>query len=124
MNTILYMKDIAEKHPYIDYNTKNQSFLRIALVLKRMGIHNYYFFLSLYDRTLLGVDPRSPNLTTEQMLRISQECKINIWYFLREVVRVPVIGQEDGTGSTTSDRKNYRHAVHHRSRHVRSLFLP
>lgn len=97
MNTILYMKDIAEKHPYIDYNTKNQSFLRIALVLKRMGIHNYYFFLSLYDRTLLGVDPRSPNLTTEQMLRISQECKINIWYFLREVVRVPVIGQEDGT---------------------------
>ena len=91
------MKDIAEKHPYIDYNTKNQSFLRIALVLKRMGIHNYYFFLSLYDRTLLGVDPRSPNLTTEQMLRISQECKINIWYFLREVVRVPVIGQEDGT---------------------------
>lgn len=44
MNTILYMKDIAEKHPYIDYNTKNQSFLRIALVLKRMGIRNYYFF--------------------------------------------------------------------------------
>ena len=97
MSTILYMKDIEEKHPYIDYNTKNQSFLRIALVLKRMGIHNYYFFLSLYDRSLLGVDPRSKDLTTEQMLRISQECKINIWYFLREVVRVPVIGQENGT---------------------------
>jgi len=62
-----------------------------------MGIHNYYFFLSLYDRSLLGVDPRSKDLTTEQMLRISQECKINIWYFLREVVRVPVIGQENGT---------------------------
>ena len=97
MSTILYMKDIEEKHPYIDYNTKNQSFLRIALVLKRMGIHNYYFFLSLYDRSLLGVDPRSKDLTTEQMLRISQECKINIWYFLRGVVRVPLIGQENGT---------------------------
>lgn len=96
MRTILYEKDIIEYHPYIDFDTPNKSFLRLAMVLKRMGIKNNYFFLSLFDKSLLGVDPHDPNLTTEQQLRISYESKINIWYWIREVVKIPVVGQEHG----------------------------
>ena len=62
-----------------------------------MGVKNHYFFLALYDKSLLNVDPHSKDLTTEQRLRIAYECKINFWYFIREVVRVPVVGQESGT---------------------------
>ena len=94
--TILYKSDIVKYNPYIDYNTTNKSFLRMALVLKRMGIKNNYFFLSLIDRSLTGVDPHSPNLTVEQKAKIIQECKLNVWYFIREVVRIPVVGDEQG----------------------------
>lgn len=96
MLPIRYLSEIEKYHPYIDYNTKNDSFIRMSILLKRMGIKNHYFFLALYDRTLLNVDPHSPNLTTEQKLRIMYECKVNFWYWLREVVRIPVVGQEHG----------------------------
>ena len=69
----------------------------MSILLKRMGVKNHYFFLALYDKSLLNVDPHSKDLTTEQRLRIAYECKINFWYFIREVVRVPVVGQESGT---------------------------
>ena len=96
MLPIRYLSEIEKYHPYIDYNTKNDSFIRMSILLKRMGIKNHYFFLVLYDRTILNVDPHSPNLTTEQKLRIMYECKVNFWYWLREVVRIPVVGQEHG----------------------------
>ena len=91
------MSEIDKYHAYIDYSTKNDSFIRMSILLRHMGIKNYYFFLTLYDKSLLGVDPHSPNLTTEQKLRILYECKVNFWYFIREVARVPVVGQEGGT---------------------------
>jgi len=47
------------------------------------------FFLRLYDETLQGVDPFSPYLTEDQMVRIINECMVNPWYFLRECVRIP-----------------------------------
>lgn len=96
MLPIRYLSEVEKYHPYIDYNTKNDSFIRMSILLKRMGIKNHYFFLVLYDRTILNVDPHSPNLTTEQKLRIMYECKVNFWYWLREVVRIPVVGQENG----------------------------
>ena len=96
MLPIRYMSEIEKYRPYIDYNTKNDSFVRMSILLKRMGVKNHYFFLVLYDKTLLGVDPHSKDLTTEQKLRIMYECKINFWYWLREVVRIPVVGQENG----------------------------
>ena len=84
--TILYKSDLDREHAYIDYETKNKSFTRLSLVLKKMGIKNNYFFLSLLDRDLIGVDPRSPDLTVVQKAKILRECKRNVWYFIREVV--------------------------------------
>jgi len=87
---ILFKKD-WEKYPkaIIHYNTKNESFLRLARLYKRMGIKNYYFMLALHDPRLLNVDPHDPNLTEYQKLLISEECKINPWYYFREVALVP-----------------------------------
>lgn len=72
-----------------DTKTKNLSFLQTAVDLRKLGIKNHMFFLRLYDESLQGVDPFSPLLTEEQMIRIIQECMINPWYFLRECVRIP-----------------------------------
>lgn len=94
--SILYDEDVAKNNALIDYDTPNLSFLRMSIVLKRMGIHNNYFFLSLLDPKLKGVNPHSEDLTLEQQARIVTECKRNIWYFVREVVRIPVAGDEHG----------------------------
>lgn len=94
--SILYYEDIAKYGAIIDYNTSNQSFLRMSMVLKKMGIKNYYFFLVLLDPSLQGVDPHSNDLTIVQKAKIMRECKLNVWYFIREVVRIPVVGSEFG----------------------------
>lgn len=46
--SILYDEDVAKNNALIDYDTPNLSFLRMSIVLKRMGIHNNYFFFFLY----------------------------------------------------------------------------
>lgn len=96
MQIVLYKNDIDTIRPYIDFKTTNTSFVRMAALLQKMGITNNYFFLSLYDTSLLGVNPHSDNLTTDQKLHIMYESKRNFWYWLREVVRIPVVGQENG----------------------------
>lgn len=87
---ILFLEDYL-KYPgvMLDLKTNNKSALELAVKLKRMGVKNNSFFLVLFDQTLSGVDPHDPNLTLEQMERIGIECKINPWYVLREVARVP-----------------------------------
>lgn len=72
-----------------DWDTTNQSFVRLAGVYKKMGVKNHAFHLALLDQSLKGVDPFDPNLTRLQMLAISRECKLNFWYFLREIARAP-----------------------------------
>ena len=72
--------------------TKNTSFLRLHEFLKSKGIKNNKFFLVLYDKGLENIDPRSENLPKDIKARIITECRINPWYFLREIVRVPVPG--------------------------------
>lgn len=57
-----------------------------------MGIENHMFLLALVNTNLKGVDPFSPDLTLDVQAEITAECKINPWYFFREVVRVPTSG--------------------------------
>lgn len=82
---------------YMQYETTNSSFIEMHRYLKAIGIQNNNFFLVLYDKGLAGVDPRDPNLTYDMKMRVFRECCANYWYFIREVVRIPVSGA-GGTG--------------------------
>jgi hypothetical protein len=73
----------------IDTGTRNTSFLQTAKDLKILGVKNHFFFLKLYDPMLKNIDPYSPFLTEEMVMRIINECIINPWYFIREVSRIP-----------------------------------
>lgn len=74
---------------FYDTGTSNKSFLQVAKDLKSLGIKNFYFMLEIRDYTLIDVDPFSPNLTLDQISRIMNECTTNVWYYLREVARIP-----------------------------------
>ena len=88
--TILFQRDF---HQYpdaiVDLKTTNQSFLRLAEIYRRMGVKNNVFHLTLLQPELQGIDPHDPDLDEETKVRIGIECKWNIWYYLREVVRIP-----------------------------------
>lgn len=89
---ILFLEDWQKPEnagAIVHTNTSNQSFIRLAHVLKKMGVKNYYFFLALHDKSLEFVDPYSPDLTQEQKIRITMECAINPWYYFREIAPVP-----------------------------------
>lgn len=80
------------KGKFYDTGTKNKSFLQVAKDLKSLGIKNYYFMLEIKDPYLINIDPYSPNLTQDDVSRITTECVKNIWYYLREVCRIPSPG--------------------------------
>lgn len=94
---ILFKKDWL-KYPtaQADWDTRNQSFVRMALLLHSMGVENCVFMLALINPRLKGVDPHSKNLTVEQMTDIGVECKLNPWYFFREVALAPGNGSNEG----------------------------
>ena len=73
----------------MDEKTKNTSYVDLAHKLKLMGIENHYFFLALHNPDLQGVDPYSDKLTDKQKVAIVLECKVNPWYFFREIARAP-----------------------------------
>lgn len=87
---------LVKRRFIIDVKTSNISFLQTASDLKKLGIKNNMFFLTLYDVSLQGVDPHSENLTDDQRIRIINECIINPWYFFREVCRIPDQGNVKG----------------------------
>ena len=89
---VIKLSDLSKKKVYYDYKTKNKSFLKIAKILKNEGIRNYKFHLAVYDKDLIGIDPYAEDLTLLQQSKILKEATINVWYFLREVLRVPVPG--------------------------------
>lgn len=91
--TILFLDD-WKKYPTatIHYETKNESFFRLAEIYHRMGVTNAAFHLSLIDPDLRYIDPFDPNLDLTTKAKIVKECKYNFWYYLREVARVPVPG--------------------------------
>ncbi|MFW6001974.1 MAG: hypothetical protein ACOCQD_01395 [archaeon] len=69
-----------------DFNTTNKTFIAVHNVLKEYGIKNNKFFLVLYDKDLIGVDPHDPDLSIEMQSKIVQEVQRNFWYYIREVV--------------------------------------
>jgi len=77
---------------YVHITTKNKSFLEVSKILEANGIQNNKFMLALFDIGLDGVDLFDPDLTEPMMARIIAEIIRNPWYFLREVVRIPVSG--------------------------------
>lgn len=81
--------------PIYDWKTKNQSFIDVYNQLKLLGIKNNAFHLILLNPSLQGVDPYDPNLSPSVIMSIIQECQLNVFYFLREVVRIP----EQGAGT-------------------------
>lgn len=87
---ILFREDF-DKYPgaIIDTKTTNTSFLRLSALYRDMGVINHTPILVLHNKELQGVDPFDPNLSTEQMIMIGIECKINFWYYIREIARVP-----------------------------------
>ena len=62
----------------------------------RGGVKNNKFMLHLFDPSLVGVDPFSPKLTNGQKIAIFKECSMNVWYYMREVVRIPIDGNPEG----------------------------
>lgn len=88
--TILFAKDWA-RYPTatLHLETKNESALRIAALLKQMGVKNHCFMLALYNEELRYVDPYDENLTEHQKMYVGKECRENFWYFIREVLRPP-----------------------------------
>jgi hypothetical protein len=88
---------------FYDTGTANKSFLQVALDLKTLGVKNWYFLLEIKDPSLINVDPFSVNkdtgrcdLTKDQVSRITIECIHNMWYYLREIVRIPASGMPEG----------------------------
>lgn len=89
---ILFHRDWA-RYPeaIVDYSTTNKSFLRLSGLYKSMGVKNHTMILALHDPSLRGIDPYSEDLTEEDIVKITIECKTNPWYFFREVARAPSI---------------------------------
>lgn len=77
---------------YADFGTNNKSFTKVSAHLAEKGIKNNAFMLALYDLDLVGVDPHREDLPEEIQARILVEITRNPFYFIREVVRIPVPG--------------------------------
>jgi len=91
---ILHLSDF-DRYPraIVDTKTTNETWLRMAGLLKTMGIKNHYFHLALLDPELQGVDFFSPTLSAELALRAHTEIKHNPWFFIREIARWPNSGK-------------------------------
>lgn len=101
-------KQKAQKKFY-QWNTKNKSFIELHNDLKKLGIENNKFFLVLYDKELMDVDPYSLVVPIEMQIRIVRECIRNPWYFIREICRIPEDGKPITPGGGTifkADRNN------------------
>lgn len=93
---ILFLDD-WKKYPtaIINTETDNQSFVRLAALYREMGIKNHAFMLALIDRSLVGVNPFDPEISLENQLKIAAECKLNPWFFFREILKAPPQGAGD-----------------------------
>ena len=92
-------KDEQGNTVFYNIYTKNISFLQTSSDLKRLGIKNNMFFLKLYNRDLLDIDPYSPNLTSTTIKALVLEMMMNPYFFWREVARIPEDGGSTGPGS-------------------------
>lgn len=90
-----YKKRVKKNQYYVHEETDNLSFLKMYRNLKLLKVKNNDFFLALYDERLRDVDPYDEDLSDEMKILIQRECINNFWYFVREVVRIPVAGAKD-----------------------------
>lgn len=79
---------------YYDFGTKNTSFIQTAKELKTLGRKNWMFMLEVKHPELgvQDINPHDENLTPQQQGSIIIECSENIWFYFREVLRVPARG--------------------------------
>jgi hypothetical protein len=85
-NDFYYGQPVMGEEFIYDFDTTNKTFVAVHNVLKEYGIENNKFFLVLYDKDLVGVDPHDPNLSVEMQQKVVREVKRNFWYYIREVV--------------------------------------
>lgn len=98
---ILFRDDFLQTPALIHSETTNNSFLHMHAILKKMGIQNNIFFLALTQPELKNINVRTLTDPSQELaLRITYECKINPWYYFREVCTVP------GQGAGISYRLN------------------
>nr|DAT85716.1 MAG TPA: large terminase [Caudoviricetes sp.] len=71
--------------------------------LKKAGVKNWYFLLEIKDISLCKIDPHAQDkdahhttLNKNEIQRVVFECKNNLWYYLREVCRIPEPGAPNG----------------------------
>lgn len=93
-SNIICLPDANGNKGYYDFGTKNTSFLQTAQELKSLGIKHWYFPLKVkYPQFgLQDINPRDPDLNAETIGRIHLESKENVWYWVREVARIPAKG--------------------------------
>lgn len=92
---ILFTEDWG-KYPdaAIQFNTKNESWLKSREIFLELGITNCNWHLQILDRGLLYVDPHDPNLAPDIVARVLYECYRNPTYLFREVLRVKIKGSD------------------------------
>ena len=91
---ILFNSD-WDKYPTatIHTETTNTSFIELAKLYRDMGIKNNAFHLALVNPHLRNINPHDyKNLSDRDVAAIAIECKINPWYYMREILRAPPEG--------------------------------
>lgn len=86
---ILFLEDWLRHDAIIHLETRNKSAIALASKYKKMGVKNNSFFLALYDKDLININPHDTNLTSEIENKILIECQRNPWYVLRECFKSP-----------------------------------
>lgn len=88
LKTVRFLKDFQRYNAGVHLETTNKTFLRTAELFRQMGIKNYYFLLQINNPLIKDLDPWSDELTDIQKSMILNECNENIWYILREVIKI------------------------------------
>lgn len=69
-------------------NTTNHNFIEMTRLLKKEGSLSFKKILRIKNNDVKKIDPWASDLTDEQKELVLKEARDNIWYFLREVVRI------------------------------------
>lgn len=86
----------APLRPMVQIQSTNPSAVNMAKLLYFLKVKRWYLPLLLIDPDLDGINPHDQNLTPDIMDKVLAECKMNLFYFAREVARVAVAGMPDG----------------------------
>ena len=101
---------------FYDTQTPNKSFLQVARDLKERGIKNWYFMLEVRDPYVVGINPYQCDengnctLSKDAISRLMTEISRNMWFYLREVCRIPEAGASGGGVQYRANRGNIAQA--------------